>query len=438
MIKGSILKHILIFRIICVIISFATIFILTKHIKIKIFAPIKPIKVGVLHSQTGPLALSEAPVIEATLMAIEEINKNGGVLGIPIESVIADGMSDPTTFAREAERLITQEKVVVVFGCWSSASRKTVKPIFEKYNNILFYPLQYEGLEASSNIIYTGCTPNQQTIPAALWCIKNIGKKILLIGSDYVFPRAINEILKELIPAIGGEIVGEEYILLGNEDVSTLIKKIEKTKPDAIINSINGITNIAFFKELKILSQKTGKEIPALSLSITDQEFNLIGIENIFGHYTFWSYFESIDTEKNKKFIKRFQEGYGKKQLVNDPMEAAYIGVNIWKIVVEEINTVESKKVIEALRKKYISYLAPEGFIGIEQDSTHTKKAIRIAQVNKEGKSEVLWKSLNPIVPEPFINESLLFKYIPNKRSKEQWEQYLEHLYKSWGNKWSA
>lgn len=434
--KLLIYKHELLSKIIFILLAFGTIFLFINYIAT--LAPIQPIKIGILHSRTGPLATNEEQMIDATLLAVQEINKMGGMLGSYIETVIADGKSDETTFAREAERLITEEKVVAIFGCWTSASRKAVDPIITKYKNVLFYPVQFEGLEESPHIVYTGAVPNQQILPAVLWCLTHLGKKVFLVGSDYVYPRSANEILKELLPNLDAQIVGEEYILLGSEDVTNIIRKIEQSKPDFIVNTINGRTNIQFFKELKSLSQKLGKTIPAMSTSISNKEFQFIGLENIAGHYTCWNYFETINTTENKEFVQKMRQLYGLQQRISDPMEAAYFGVYLWREAVDEIQSVAPEKVLSAITKKNITYLAPEGFVGLEENITFTSKKVRIGQVNKEGKNEILWSSLNVVAPKPYPNETLLFKYLPQSKSKEQWNQYLEQLYKSWGNTWSA
>jgi urea transport system substrate-binding protein len=241
-----------------------------------------PIKVGILHSLTGTMAISEKSVVEATLMAIEEINQRGGVLGRKIKPIVVDGRSDWPTFAKEAERLITQGKVSVVFGCWTSASRKTVKPIFEKHNHLLFYPVQYEGIEQSPNIIYTGAAPNQQIIPAVNWSIENLGKRFFLIGSDYVFPRMANTIIKDYITALGGYVLGEEYILLGSSDVNKIVQKITQARPDVILNTINGDSNVAFFRELRKAGIKPDN-IPTMSFSISEAELSILGTEHMVG-----------------------------------------------------------------------------------------------------------------------------------------------------------
>lgn len=396
------------------------------------------IKVGILHSQSGPMAFNEKPVIDAALMAIAEINNKGGVLGIPLEPVIADGKSDATIFAHEAERLITQENVAVIFGCWTSSSRKSVKPVVEKYSNLLFYPVQYEGLEEPGNIVYGGATPNQQVIPAVLWCINTIGKNIFFVGSDYIFPRVTHEILKECIPHLGATIVGQEYVTLGTQEVAHVLQKIDAAKPDVIISTINGLTNMAFFKGLNAMAQKSGTFIPTMSFSMTEDEFSFIDTQDIVGHYTSWSYFQSINSDRNYEFVKKMHLIYGEKQLINDPMETAYNNVHVWKALVEEIGTTQAPKVLETLQKKYMSLQTPEGFIGSDKNSLNFYRASRIAQINKEGKNDIIWTSLNVIKPEPHPNETLLFHYIQHKKSTQEWAQYINNLYAHWGNKWTA
>ncbi len=264
----------------------------------------KPIRIGILHSLTGTMSFSEKAVADATLMAVEEINERGGVLGRRIEPVIADGASDWPTFAREAERLITQEKVVTVFGCWTSASRKTVKPVFEKYNHLLFYPVQYEGFEESPNIIYTGSIPNQQLIPATQWSFDNLGKRFYLVGSDYIFPHMAHDVMRIQIAALGGEVAGESYILLGNNDINAVAEDIIAKKPDVILNTINGDTNLHFFKMLR----DKNLNIPVMSFSIGEAEVKLMGSQLLAVHYATWTYFHIIDSRVNTAFGQRLRK----------------------------------------------------------------------------------------------------------------------------------
>ncbi len=384
------------------------------------------IKVGILHSLSGTMAISEQPVVDATLLAIDQINAAGGLLGKKIEPIVVDGKSDWPTFATEAERLITQEKVAVIFGCWTSASRKTVKPIIEKHNHLLFYPVQYEGLEESPNIIYTGATTNQQVIPGLVWCFQNLGTSFFLVGSDYVFPRTANEIIKEVVKSLGGKIVGEEYILLGSKDVDHIIKKIQQTKPDVIINTINGDSNIPFFKELR-RAGITPERIPTMSFSIAESELQSFDINNMIGDYTTWNYFQSIDRPSNQVFIEQFKKQYGTDRVISDPMEAAFFGVHLWAQTVKEIGTINTQKVRTNLKNQ--AYNAPEGVVSIEPSNQHTWKRVRVGKIQSNGQFNIIWDSQKAIRP---IAYPLMY------RSKKAWDQFLMNLYTKWQNKWAA
>jgi urea transport system substrate-binding protein len=384
----------------------------------------EPIKIGILHSLTGTMAISEKNVVDATLLAIEEINDKGGVLGRKIEAIVADGRSDWPTFAKEARRLITTENVRVVFGCWTSASRKTVKPIFEKNNHLLFYPVQYEGLEQSPNIIYTGAAPNQQIIPAVKWSLDNLGKRVFLVGSDYVFPRTANAIIKDQVTALRGQILGEEYILLGSTDVEGVIRKIVQTTPDVILNTINGDTNVAFFRELRKASI-TPEKIPTMSFSIAECELRTMQAQDMVGDYTSWNYFQSVDTASNRGFVQRFKQAYGTDRVTDDPMEAGYFGVFLWAQAVREAGTDD----VEAVRKaiKTQSLQAPEGMVYIDTDNNHTWKTVRIGRITDEGQFDIIWNSEKPVRPVSY----------PVYRSKTQWEEFLQDLYEGWGQNWA-
>src|SRR5260370_1185565 len=263
----------------------------------------EPIKVGVLHSRTGTMAISEKPVIDATLFAIEELNAKGGIRGRKVEAVVEDGASDWPTFAAKAEKLITQDKVCTLFGCWTSASRKTVKPVFEKQDHLLFYPVQYEGLEESPNIVYTGAAPNQQIIPAVKWCCSSLKKKrLFLVGSDYVFPRAANAIIRDQAADLGAEVVGEEYLLLASADTGDIIKKIQASKPEVILNTINGDSNVAFFRALRAAGI-TSDKVPTISFSIAEDELTSLNPKDVEGDYAAWNYFHSIAGPKKQACI---------------------------------------------------------------------------------------------------------------------------------------
>jgi urea transport system substrate-binding protein len=384
----------------------------------------QPVKVGVLHSLSGTMAISEKSVADATLLAIEEINRDGGLLGREIEAVVADGRSDWPTFASEAKRLITEEKVSVVFGCWTSASRKTVKPVFEEHDHLLFYPVQYEGLEQSDNIVYTGAAPNQQIIPAVKWCADHLGKKFVLVGSDYVFPRTANAIIKDQLTAIRGEVLAEEYILLGSTDVDRAVQRIVETQPDVILNTINGDTNVDFFKALRAAGI-TPDKIPTMSFSIAEDELRTLGVENMVGDYACWNYFQSVNTEENRRFVEAFRAKYGDDRVTDDPMEAAYFGVHLWAQAVRDAGTDEVREVRKALANQ--AFQAPEGIVYLNAENHHTWKTVRIGEIRKDGQFEIAWTSQGPVRPVPY----------PIYRSPSEWHAFLEQLYQGWGEKWA-
>ncbi|MEM8546295.1 MAG: transporter substrate-binding protein, partial [Cyanobacteria bacterium P01_H01_bin.119] len=282
------------------------------------------IKVGILHSLSGTMAISETTVVEAEQLAIKEINAAGGVLGQQIEAIVEDGASDWDTFAEKAEKLIDQDQVVTVFGCWTSASRKKVLPVFESKEHQLWYPVQYEGQECSQNIFYTGAAPNQQIEPAVEWLLENKGQQFFLVGSDYVFPRTANTIIKEQLTALGGETVGEDYLPLGDTEVTPIITKIRAALPDGgvIFNSLNGDSNVAFFKQLKGAGMEPD-QYPVMSVSIAEEEVRQIGQEFLVGHYAAWNYFQTVESPENEKWVADFKAEYGEDRVTNDPMEAA-------------------------------------------------------------------------------------------------------------------
>lgn len=383
-----------------------------------------PIKVGVLHSFTGTMAISEKPVAEATLLAIEEINERGGVLGRPIQPIVVDGRSDWQTFANEAEKLIVEEKVSAIFGGWTSASRKTMEPVFEKYNNLLFYPVQYEGLEQSPNIVYTGAAPNQQVIPAIDWAIEHLGTRFFLIGSDYVFPRSANEIMKERIKELGGEVVGEEYSLLGNKNFTEIVDKIIETQPDVILNTINGDSNLWFFKELRA-GGISPQHIPTISFSIGENEIEYMNVKDMAGDYAAWNYFQSLDTQENQNFVNNFKTKYGSNRVTGDPMEAGYIGVYLFAKAIELSRNDDPLAIRDAIKGVTIS--APEGIIGVDPKTQHVLKVVRIGQILENGQFKIVASSEVPILPIPY----------PHYKSKAEWESFLLALYRGWNNNWS-
>ncbi|AFZ34550.1 urea-binding protein [Stanieria cyanosphaera PCC 7437] len=358
------------------------------------------IKVGILHSLSGTMAISETTVVEAEKLAIKEINAAGGVLGKQIEAVTEDGASDWPTFAEKAAKLIDNDKVVTVFGCWTSASRKAVLPVFESKKHMLWYPVQYEGQECSNNIFYTGAAPNQQIEPAVDWLLENKGKQFFLVGSDYVFPRTANTIIKEQLKAKGGTVVGEDYLPLGDTEVTSIITKIKAALPDGgiIFNSLNGDSNVALFKQMQGAGL-TADKYPTMSVSIAEEEVRQIGKEYLLGHYAAWNYFQTVDSPTNNKFVEAFKAEYGEDRVTNDPMEAAYIMVYLWKQAVEQAGTTD----LEPVRKAAVGqeFDAPEGKVKMFPNH-HISKTVRIGQVRDDGLFDIVWSTEGPVDPVPW------------------------------------
>ncbi len=386
--------------------------------------PRSPIKVGILHSLTGTMAISETAVADATQLAIDELNESGGILGRRIEAVLVDGKSDWPTFARQAEDLITSQRVSAVFGCWTSACRKTVKPIFESRNHLLFYPVQYEGLEQSPNIVYTGAAPNQQIIPAVTWSLKHLGKRFFLVGSDYVFPRTANAIIRDYATALGAEIVGEEYVLLGSTGFEDVIRNISETRPDVIFNTINGDSNVYFFEGLRNAGI-TPEIVPVMSFSIAENELRSLGPRNMVGHYACWNYFQSIDSDANRRFVDRFKKTYGADRPVADAMESAYTAVHLWARAVTDAGTDDVNEVRRVLKDQ--SFGSPGGLVYVDPASLHIWKTVRIGKIQADGQFEIVWDSRKPVQPVPY----------PRTRSKSEWDAFLRNLYEGWGQTWA-
>src|SRR4028119_438913 len=359
------------------------------------------IKVGILHSLSGTMAISEKSVVDAELLAIDEINAAGGVLGKKIEPIKEDGASDWPTFAEKAKKLIDQDKVVTIFGCWTSASRKAVLPVFEEKKHMLWYPVQYEGQECSQNIFYTGAAPNQQIEPSVDWLLKNKGKDFFLVGSDYVFPRTANTIIKAQLEAKGGKTVGEDYLPLGNTEVTAIITKIKQALPNGgvIYNSLNGDSNVAFFKQLQGAGLGPDK-YPSMSVSIAEEEVKAIGSEYLKGHYAAWNYFQSVDTPANKKFVEAFKKKYGSERVTNDPMEAAYIMVYLWKQAVEKAKTADDLELVRAAALGQ-TFDAPEGLVTLGNNH-HLAKFVRLGEVRQDGLFNIAFATPAAVKPIPW------------------------------------
>ena len=359
------------------------------------------VKVGILHSESGSMAASEKPVMQAELLAIEEINSSGGVLGHQIVPIIEDGESSARVFADKATKLIEKDAVSTIFGCWTSDSRKAVKPIVEDYYNLLWYPLQYEGMEASPNIMYIGAAPNQQIVPAIDYCFENFGKRFYLVGSDYVFPQTANRIIKAQLKELGGQVVGEEYVSLHDFEFGEIIDHIINAKPDVIINTLNGDSNVAFFAQLRVSGVKP-EDIPVMSFSIGESEIQNIGTLNCMYNYVTWTYFQTTETSANRKFIRSYREKYGEDSKIEDPVEAGYIAVYLWAAACEKAGTFEVEPI--RIAAKGMSYIAPEGMVTIEGSNQHLNKTVRIGQIQPDGQILEIWSSPHQVRPDPYLS----------------------------------
>jgi urea transport system substrate-binding protein len=356
------------------------------------------VKVGILHSLTGTIAIAEKSVVDAEMLAIEEINKAGGVMGHKIEAVVEDGASDWPTFAEKARKLIVKDKVAAVMGCYTSASRKAVLPVFEKDKGLLYYPTYYEGLEISPNIMYTAQEATQSVIAAMEWLYKNKGKSFYMIGSDYIWPRTTIKIAKATLARLGGKLVGEGYYPLGHIEFSSEINKIRASKPDVVLNCVVGGSNVAFFKQLTAAGI-TGKNQTVLSLAVSEEEVSGIGSDNTEGTLTCMGYFQSLKNAANEKFVKAFKAKYGQSRVVGDTLECGYIAVYLWKMAAEKAKSFDVEKVVAASSELPMD--APEGKVKFHKSNHHLWKHARIGTFRGDGQVDMIYES-SLIEPNPF------------------------------------
>jgi len=374
------------------------------------------IKVGILHSLSGTMAISETALKETALMTIAEINAKGGVMGKQLEPVVVDPASNWPLFAEKARQLLTQDKVAVVFGCWTSVSRKSVNPVFKELNGLLFYPVQYEGEELEKNVFYTGAAPNQQAIPAVEYLMSKDGgsaKRWVLLGTDYVYPRTTNKILRAFLKSKGvaeADIM-EEYTPFGHSDYQTIIAKIKKFagegKKTAVVSTINGDSNVPFYKELGNAGLKA-TDVPVVAFSVGEEELRGVDTKPLVGHLAAWNYFQSIKNPQNDDFIKMYRDWAKKQKLpkadtvvTNDPMEATYVGIHMWKQAVEKAKSTDVDKVIAAMGGQ--KFKAPSGFeIQMDPKNHHLHKPVFIGEVKADGQFNVVWKTPGPVVADPW------------------------------------
>ena len=374
------------------------------------------IKVGILHSLSGTMAISETALKNVALMTIEEINAGGGVLGRKLEPVVVDPASNWPLFAERARQLLAQDKVAVVFGCWTSVSRKSVLPVFKELNGLLFYPVQYEGEELEKNVFYTGAAPNQQAIPAVEYLMSEEGggaKRFVLLGTDYVYPRTTNKILRAFLKSKGvsdADIL-EDYTPFGHADYQTIIARIKQFaaegKKTAVVSTINGDSNVPFYKELGNAGLKA-TDVPVVAFSVGEEELRGVDTKPLVGHLAAWNYFMSVDNAENKAFIEKYR-AWAKKNNVpnadtvvtNDPMEATYVGLHMWKQAVEKAGSTDVDKVIAAMGGQ--TFKAPSGFtLTMDATNHHLHKPVLIGEVRDDGQFDVVWQTQEPIRAQPW------------------------------------
>ena len=396
-------------------------FLLMVILPTTVFAK-ETIKVGILHSLSGTMAISETSLKDVALMAIEEINADGGLLGKQLEPVVVDPASNWPLFAEKAGELLQKQKVAVTFGCWTSVSRKSVLPVFEEHNGLLFYPVQYEGEESSYNVFYTGAAPNQQAIPAVEYLMSEDGggaKRFVLLGTDYVYPRTTNKILNHFLKSKGvsPKDIMESYTPFGHSDYQTIVAKIKKFAagtPTAVISTINGDSNVPFYKELGNQGV-TAEDIPVVAFSVGEEELRGIDTKPLVGHLAAWNYFMSVDTKENKAFIKKWNAYVkknnlpgGSKRVTNDPMEATYIGIKMWAQAVKQAGTTNVDAVRQAIGGQTVQ--SPSGFeITMDAKNHHLHKPVVIGEITENGQFEVVWQTDGPIRADawsPFIPDS--------------------------------
>jgi urea transport system substrate-binding protein len=380
-----------------------------------VLAQQKTVKVGVLHSLSGTMAISETVLKDVALMTFEEINAKGGVMGMKIEPVVVDPASNWPLFAEKARQLLTQDKVAATFGCWTSVSRKSVLPVYEELNGLLFYPVQYEGEELSKNVFYTGAAPNQQAIPAVEYLMSKEGgaaKRWVLLGTDYVYPRTTNKILRAFLKSKGvaEKDIDEVYTPFGHSDYQTIVANIKKFSAGgktAVVSTINGDSNVPFYKELGNQGLKA-TDVPVVAFSVGEEELRGVDTKPLVGHLAAWNYFMSLKNPANDAFKAKWA-AYAKakklpgsdKPLTNDPMEATYIGIYMWKQAVEKAKTFDVEKVIPAVGGQ--TFAAPDGFtIKMDEKNHHLHKPVFIGEIKADGQFNVVWKTKGPIKAQPW------------------------------------
>lgn len=392
--------------------------------------PPEPIRIGVLHSLTGPLAVSERPLLDAYRLAVAEINAEGGVLGRPVELDIRDGESDPETFSREAERLLRTSDdhgagVDVLAGCWSSATRKALLPVLEHRDAILLYPVQFEGLEESPHVVYLGVAPNQQVGPGLEWALSRGAKRVFLVGSDYVYPRAANTMARDMIEGRGATVVGEAYLPLSGGDPRPIAERIAAAKPDLILNTVNGEANQGLMKALRMVGIDPATTM-ILAFSIGEPEIRAWDPTLFKDVILVGSYFRGVGLDANRRFLGALRQSAGPDVIASDAMASAYTGLHLWADAVREVGSAEPRAVLRSLRGRHMA--GPGGTVVIDPETQYVWLTVRLGRVRADGDVDVIWDSNSPVPPRPW----------PMWRSRREWEEIVDGFRNRWGGAWEA
>jgi urea transport system substrate-binding protein len=365
-------------------------------------ANVEPIRVGILVSQTGTMAISETPIRHTLGLAIEEINASGGLLGRPLQAIVSDGRSRSDLFVKRTQELLDQD-VEVIFGGWRSVDRKAILPVIEQAQSLLFYPLQYEGNECSRSVFYTGMTPNQQILPALDWFMSDAGgakRRVFLVGSDYVFPRTANYVVRKYLEKQSMEVVGEVYVPFGHREFDEALTAIQEAQADLVLNTLNGDSNVSFYSQFHQRGI-TSNQTPILATSIGESELRSLPAESTRGHFAAWSFFQSLKTSKSLAFVENFQKEFGTDRVVNDPMEAAYVAIHLWKRAVEAAGSTDPEAIRKTLEKG-ISFEGPGGEVRIDPRNHHLYKTFRLGRIRDDQQFDIVYESPEPIRPEPY------------------------------------
>lgn len=387
------------------------------------------IKIGIIHSLTGPMATSERAIVDAFLMAVGEINQSGGLLGgRQVEAIVRDGKSNENIFAEQAEELITKEHVVTLFGCWRSPCRKLVEAVCRRHDHLLIYPTTYEGMEESPYVIYMGGAPNQQILPATKWAFAFLGKrKFFLIGADGIYSHCAHEIIRDEVAALGGRVVGDGYRPLGDTNFSEIARQVADSGADVVMNTVSGTGNISLFNCLREAGV-TAEAVPTISFKVTEEDLQYISAHDrdLVGDYAVWNYFQTVNTPDNIEFLARLHDRYGPARVATDPMVAAYTGMHMWGYAVDECQSDRVTDIRAVMGHQTLN--APEGAVEIDERNRHARRAAMIGRIGEDLQFDIVWSSPKPIVPEPF----------PASRTPEEWQKFQEHLYREWGGNWRA